>query len=617
MKHLVWLQLLLLGVHCTASESSAEPTQERPNILWITAEDMSPTLGCWGDEYAHTPNIDAFAARSVRYTKAFATAPVCSPVRSTLITGRYATSMGTQRLRSRFPLPQGVQAWPAYLRRAGYYCTNNVKTDYNTSDEQKLIRQAWNKNSNKAHWRGRAKGQPFFAIFNDMVSHQSRTMVWPYEQFKQQVQSQLSPEEIHDPANAPIPPWYPDTPIIRRTIARTYDCQTAMDKNTGRILDQLEQDGLADDTIVFFYADHGTGLPRGKRVLQDSGLHVPLLIHFPEKYAHLAPASPGESLDRLVSFVDFPPTILSLLGLPIPDYMQGTAFLGKSEGPPRTHVFGARDRVDEAFDLARSARDGRYLYIRTYMPHLSYNQPSSYPDLGEIRDEITALARAGKLAPGPQTDYAGPHRPREEFYDTEADPQQINNLIGNPNHVDRIATLRTRLRRWMIQVSDRGFLAEPDAWRRKGNPLKALVAAASLVGQGVHVQPQQVALLSDADPSIRYWGAVGLTAQKNPPAEPLRKALDDNAPFVRVEAAAALAKAGELDRALEVLRRELGGANLDVALHASRAIELLGVKARAAKPAMQKALERSTDKPGDRHMMLRFSTQAFLDELNR
>ncbi len=304
----------------------------RPNILWITCEDMNPNLGFLGDEYARTPNLDKLAQESVYFERAFATAPVCSPARSCLITGVYATSLGTQNLRSKFPIPSFMEGFPSYLRKEGYFCTNNVKTDYNTANEPAIIKASWDQCSASAHWRNRKPGQPFFAVFNDMTTHQSRTMVWPYERFKKEVQAELSAEERHDPAEAPVPPYYPDTPIVRRTIARYYDCITVMDKHVGKLLSQLKEDGLFEDTIIFFFSDHGAGLPRHKRALYDTGLHVPLLVRFPEKWRHLAPAGPGERVGRLVSFVDFPPTVLKLAGIKVPSYMQGIPF--KKEAVP-------------------------------------------------------------------------------------------------------------------------------------------------------------------------------------------------------------------------------------------------------------------------------------------
>jgi len=623
---------------------SREPAP--PNILWITVEDMSPDLGAWGDDYARTPNIDRLAAESVRYTGAFATAPVCSPSRSTLITGVYATSLGTQRLRSRFPIPAEIRGFPSYLRAAGYYTTNNVKTDYNTSDEARLIEESWDESSETAHWRGRSDGQPFFAVFNDMVTHQSRSMSWSYEEFQEKVQSRLSPEEIHDPAGAPVPPYYPDTPVVRKTLARYYDCISVMDQDVGRILAELEEDGLAEDTIVFFFSDHGAGLPRHKRVLQDSGMNVPLLIRFPEKYQHLAPASPGETVDRLVSFVDFPPTVLSLLGIGIPEYMEGDAFLGAAAGEPREYVFGARDRIDEAYDLARSVRDHEYLYIRTYMPHLSYNQPSAYSDTADIRKEIERLAADGRLE-GAQLAYAGPLRPREELYAVQQDPHQIENLVYSDARQEDLSRMRQELTRWIRDTHDVGFLPEADAWARIGDgtpyalardpdayPQPRITGAAALVGREDSLE-EQTELLGDPDAAVRYWAAVGLEASSRATEESregLRAALSDPSAVVRIAAAAALARhprdddgdadeasddPDDLDAAYTVLRAELGGDDLDAALLACRAIELLGPRTAPTVRAMREAAARFEDGEGDQALFIRFSTSAFLARLER
>ncbi|MCU0979804.1 MAG: sulfatase, partial [Pirellulaceae bacterium] len=464
------LSIVVFVLGASASASAAEPRPNpaligRPNVLWITAEDISPDLGCYGDAYAVTPHLDRLAREGVRYTHAFATAPVCSPARSCLISGLYATSLGTQHLRSLFPIPDQFPGYPAYLRKAGSYCTNNEKTDYNTANERALIAASWDECSGRAHWRKRPAGQPFFSVFNLMVSHQSRASVWSWEQFETAISQILAPAERHDPDRAPVPPYYPDTPTVRRTLARYYDCVTAMDKEVGRILDELAADGLAEDTIVFFYGDNGRGLPRGKRTLYDTGLREPLIIRFPQKYQHLAPAAPGQTVDRLVSFVDFAPTVLSLTGLPPPPHMQGVAFLGPHAGPPRDAVYGARDRVDEAYDLARSVRDRRYLYIRNYAPHLSWNQPEGFSDNAPMRQEITRLAAGGKLNTA-QLAYAGPCKPLEELYDTAADPHQVHNLAASPEHREVLERMRQLHRQGVLETRDLGFLPEAEVWQR-------------------------------------------------------------------------------------------------------------------------------------------------------
>ena len=625
-----WAALWLASTPCPAG---GPKKPDRPNILWITVEDMSPTLGCWGDTYARTPNIDALAGRSITYSRAFATAPVCSPSRSCLITGCYATSLGTQRLRSAFPVPDYMTGFPSLLRQAGYYCTNNVKTDYNTANEKTIIKASWDECSRTAHWRRRKQGQPFFCVFNDMTSHQSRTMVWPYEQFQKQVQSRLTPGEIHDPQRAPVPPYYPDTPIVRRTIARYYDCITVMDQNTGRLLRQLEEDGLAENTIVFFFSDHGSGMPRHKRALLDSGLHVPLFVFFPKRYRHLAPAPAGTTVDRLVSFVDFPPSVLSLCGIEIPSYMQGVPFLGPSVGAPRQYVFGARDRVDEVLDLARSVRDQRYLYIRNYMPHLSYHQPSAWPDQSEIRPEITrVVTEQGKSVAAPLWHYAGPTRPLEELYDVQADPRNLNNLANLPQHREELERMRGSLRQWEEDSHDFGFVPEALAWQISAGstpfdvsqdpqryPLSRLLEAAALVGQGPQTLSRLQKLLVDKEPAIRYWGAVGLVAlgkEASSARAALVRALGDQTPSVRIEAANALQRMGHPDQALPVLNEALRDTNLEVVLHAARTIELLGPRVCGkAIPQMRKTLAR-VRRGGGTEMFVRFSVEAFLQQLD-
>jgi N-sulfoglucosamine sulfohydrolase len=595
---------------------------DRPNILWFTAEDMSPTLGCWGDEYATTPNIDALCEESTRYTHAFATAPVCSPCRSCLITGCYATSLGTQRLRTEFPIPDFMTGFPTYLREVGYYCTNNVKTDYNTSDEPRIIRESWDESSDTAHWRNRPdKDAPFFCVFNDMTTHQSRTMVWPYQQFQNQVQSRLTEDLIHDPETVPLPPYYPDTPLVRQTQARYYDCVSVMDLNIAKILAELEEDGLAEDTIVFFYSDHGSGMPRHKRDLHDSGMHVPLLIRFPEKWRHLAPTAPGESTDRLVSFVDFAPTVLSLCDIELPDYMQGEPFLGKAseDVEPREYVYGARDRVDEVFDLSRSVRNGKYLYIRNFMPHLPWHQPSAWPDQGEFRDEFNRLSRAiqsGEMTEedftAPQWAYLAAPKPLEELYDCEADPMNLVNLAVDAPHYDAMNNddyaemwiMRKELFSWMQDYCDLGAIPESIAWSLLSEETPTpwdfqfnITEAYQLLNYTNHFdcmriffQPDHfgihnsIATWKQCDDVERFWETAlwreGDVSEEHA-VQLFHAALNDDFPTIRIEAAGALARYEEhREEALAVLAKviseddgsQVDGANL---LHATRTIELI------------------------------------------
>jgi N-sulfoglucosamine sulfohydrolase len=626
------LLICLMGIWLLDARLAAAAESARPNILWLTAEDLSPHLGCYGDSYARTPVLDDLASRGVRYTRAFATAPVCSPARSTLITGMYATSLGTQRLRSQFPVRPEIRGFSAWLREAGYHCSNNVKTDYNLRDEPAFIDDAWNESSPQAHWRNRKSGQPFFAVFNFMTTHQSRTGVWPHDEFEREIGSKLTSEERHDPAAANLPPYYPDTAEARRAWARYHDCITKMDREAGELLAQLDADGVADNTIVFFYGDHGMGMPRGKRVLHDSGLNVPLIVYFPEKWRHLAPAPGGGTSDRLVSFVDFAPTVLSLCNVQVPGNMQGVAFLGPAAGNPRRYVYGARDRVDEAFDLARSVRDDRWLYIRNFMPHLSWMQPERFSDGSTFRQELKLLAAAGKLGPGPMT-YAASRRALDELYDTHADPHQLNNLADDPEHQEQLASLRAELRRWLIESRDTGFLTEPQVWERIGQDctpqemartparydLERLIQAADKVGR--EVWKEQVELLAHADDGVRYWAAVGLhaTARTGRLGEAarsaLQKQLDDPAPVVRIELASTLAALGPSEEAFAALAQALNHSAPEVVLHASRAVELLGERARPLLPVMRQTLEdaRGNEHLGDMPMFIRFSLEAALD----
>lgn len=616
-------RLLLIGVG-VVTVASAGRAADRPNIVWITAEDMSATLGCYGDDFATTPHLDALARESTRYTHAFATAPVCSPARACLINGLIAATQGTHAMRSEFPLPDEMVGFPKRLRDLGYYTTNNGKTDYNSAAAERIIAASWDESSDEADWRGRDPGQPFFAVFNLMTSHQSRTMVWPYDRFRDEVQSRLGADQIHDPADAPIPPYYPDTPTVRKTVARYYDCVTAMDAEVAAILERLERDGLADDTIVFFYSDHGSGMPRHKRVLFDSGTHVPMLIRFPEKYRRLASTEPGETDDRLVSFEDFGPTVLSLAGVPsLPDFIRGRPFLGPLDTAPREFVYGHRDRVDEAIDLARSVRSRDYLYIRNYMPHLSWNQPYAWGDQGELRHEFYALAESGNATPA-QLQYVGSSRPREALFDCNADPLNLTNLIHSPDHREIARRHREASRRYLLESRDLGFVPEPELWRRIGDATPMawaatrsdddrdrLLEAASAVGSDD--ESETLRRLRDEDPAVRYWAAVACNAMTRlspTMADALVKALPDDSAAVRIEAAGALARHGHAEPADRAFARLLESDDRTVLLHTARTIELLGEPRHHH--AMKRLADRFESEPGDLAWFIRFSTGGYL-----
>lgn len=431
---------------------------DRPNILWITCEDISPDLGCYGDSYARTPNLDKFATQGVRMLNAFSTYGVCAPSRSSIITGMYPASIGTQHMRSKGVPPPYVKCFTEYLRAAGYYCTNNAKTDYNFDAPL----TAWDESSNMAHWRHRAPGQPFFAVFNILTTHESQIRLAP-DEFARKTR-RLRPEDRHDPAKAPIPPYYPDTPVVRRDWANYCDLITTMDLEFADRLKELEDDGLADNTIVFFFSDHGRGLPRCKRWCYEGSTHIPMMIRWPGKIA------PGTVRDDLVSFVDLAPTLLSLAGLKPPAYLQGQPLslsspTGERGTKPREYVFVARDRMDEAYDIVRGVRDKRYRYLRNAQAMKPYCQYIDYMEQMPTMKELRRMNKDGTLV-GPARLFMLPEKPDEELYDDSVDPHNINNLAKSPQHQNILRRMRAALDKHMKNTRDTGLIPEDELKER-------------------------------------------------------------------------------------------------------------------------------------------------------
>jgi arylsulfatase A-like enzyme len=424
---------------------AATPTVERPNILWLSFEDHGPQLGCYGDDYAETPVLDGLAASGVRYERCWSNAPVCSTARTTLITGRYATSLGAHHHRSRLPLPEDVHFFPQLLREAGYFCTNNRKEDYNL-DKPK---GTWDMSGNSAHWRKRAPGQPFFAVVNVTVSHESQIRKRPHEL-------------VHDPAEFELPPYYPDLPEIRRDWAQEYDKGTEMDTRLGQILAQLREDGLEEDTIIFAFGDHGSGMPRHKRWPGDSGQRVPLILVVPDKWKHLRPEGyeSGALLERLVAFVDFGPTVLSLAEVQADAGMQGVPFLGKFNGPDKKYLFGYRGRMDERDDEVRVITDGRYVYMwnldgaRPHGAHVSYQfeTPTTKAWYEYARDHPDA--------PAAIRDYWFGNRGRSDLFDLDSDPHEVFDLSTNEEHESIRESLRAELMSLLRRELDLGVVPE-------------------------------------------------------------------------------------------------------------------------------------------------------------
>ncbi len=581
-----------LGAAALVADASAEakPAAKRPpNILWITCEDISPNLGCYGDKFAASPNLDRFASEGVRFTNAYGITGVCAPNRSCLITGVLPSTLGSHDMRSRTRLPSNIKCFSEYLRNSGYYCTNNSKTDYNFP----VPKRAWDESSGKAHWRKRKDGQPFFAVFNFTITHESRCRGKPKDTAR------------FDPAKVPIPPFHPDTLEVRQNWANYYENILTMDRQAERILKQLKEDGLADDTIVFFFSDHGAGMPGVKKWVWEGGLHVPLMVRFPAKYAGWSPGKAGGVSDRLVSFVDFAPTVLSLAGVKIPPHMQGRAFLGAKAGEVRRYVFAIRDRMAERYDTVRVVRDKQFQYMRNYMPHLTWSQYTSYTEQMPTMKVWRKLAGQGKLN-AVQARYFQPTKSMEELYDTAADPHQIKNLAGNAKYKPVLERMRRELREWMKKTHDMGLLPEYEMHRRsagstphelahdkKKHPQEQLMAAAD-VANAMDPQklPQLVKLLADAEPAVRWWAAVGLTAlgkEAAPAAGALERAMEDDSPLVRVAAADAMCNLGKHDKALPVLIKGLQHETPFIRLRAINVLDRIGDRARPALPQIRKA----------------------------
>jgi arylsulfatase A-like enzyme len=567
----------------------AQQEKNPPNILWIVSEDNSPFIGAYGDEFATTPNIDQLARRSVLYENAFATAPVCAPARSSLITGVYPPSMGTMHMRSIYPIPSDIRFFPQYLREAGYYTSNNAKKDYNTIDQP----EAWNESSNTATYKNRKSGQPFFAVFNIGISHESS--------LHEKVDNLR-----HDPEEVPIPPYHPATPEMKHDWAQYYDKVEDMDARVGEILQELQDAGLAENTIVFYYGDHGGVLARSKRFMYESGLHIPLIIHFPEMYQDLAPVNPGNSTDRIVSFVDFAPTVLSLAGISVPEYMQGHAFLGEQKAAPRDYAFAFRGRMDERIDMVRSMRDEKYRYVRNYMPHKIYAQYIEYLWRAPSMRSWEKAFQEGKTNEVQSRFWK--EKPVEELYDVSKDPHNINNLAQDPDYKDVLERMRKANRDYIKEIKDVGFIPEAmiseisetttmyEYARSGAYELEKILEAAELASLGdVENMDELVQDLGDPDPVVRYWAAVGFTIlgeEAEPAQQELLKALDDSQVAVRIAAAEALYELGETAAAVEALAEDLKVNNKMARVQALNVLENMEEHAIPALPEVEKLVDR-------------------------
>ncbi|MEM9366244.1 MAG: sulfatase-like hydrolase/transferase [Planctomycetota bacterium] len=630
----------------TPLSAQGADSQSRPNILWIVAEDMSRNLGCYGDDYAKTPHLDALAARGVLYSRFFAESPMCSPSRSTIITGMHNGPLGTSQMRSNHLVPDFVEPFTRYLRDAGYYCTNNVKTDYNLSSdgsgtEHSFVARAWDACSRNAHWRDAPADRPFFCVLNFMDTHQSRTSRNEWEYFVNQVQSHLKPDQIHDPADAVVPPHYPDSKLSRRTIARYYDCVSALDDFVGKQLAELKASNRADNTIVFFYSDHGAGLPTGKGVASSFGLRVPLIVSMPDSLDAMVQVAPPRKNDtlrmsnRLTCFADLAPTMLAVAGVRVPSYMHGTPFLATSAEAP-AFVWGTRDRMDETLETTRWVTDGRFMLVRSYRTDVPVDQQtltSRYNAKGELCQEIRELKKAGQLTPV-QEHFWGDRRPGVTLYDQELDPWNLNDLSTDPSYAAHRVQLLEELEFELWGEPDLGFWTEPDltnaeqqgtAYDQTSIEQFPLADVLDIMRTGS--ESDWVHALQDECLIVRYWALESLIGKGDKTIRShfssIQSLMDDPSDGVRVRAAGAIARLTGDRRALNLLADAMLSDNQWTACRAARMLQEAGSQSRPVLESMRSALAlRSAGfEDGVRgsrpvHTGLQFALEAAIEDLD-
>jgi len=586
----------------------------RPNILWIVAEDMSPHWSCYGETTIRTPNIDRLAREGALFKQAFVASPVCSPSRSAMVTGMYQTTIGAHHHRSSYPgseiyLPKHIKLLPEYFKQHGYYTVNGGpkttvyhknlhrkdrklgKTDYNFIWDPAIY------DSND--WKDRKPGQPFFAQLQLRGGKYRKAQV---------------PDPV-DPANVKLPPYYPDHPVIREDWARYLNSIVYLDIQVGKILQRLEDEGIADNTAVFLWTDHGISHARGKQFLYDEGIRVPLIIRCP------GVIDTGTVREDLVIHIDIAATSLYMAGITIPDYMEGRPLFGP-DYKPRDYIFAARDRCDETLDCIRCVRTKRYKYIRNFYPDRAHLQPNRYKDNKQIIKTMRKLLAEGKLNPIQARIFACP-RPIEELYDLQNDPYEMNNLAGSGEHQDTLSPairlagehLRATLLKWMRRTNDLGLVPEPELeqlakkydsryaiLRHKENSdlIDGILKVIELGEQSEPVVGKLISAVKDERPSVRWWAARklgnlarhtsgGQGRQAEAAASVLRAALKDSSAGVRVECARALCKMDMESIALPVLLRELKNDNQVVRHYAALALEDIGEKSRPLLGALRAA----------------------------
>ncbi len=445
---------------------------KRPNILWLVTEDMGAYIPSFGDSTIQTPNLSRLAAEGMIYPNLFSTSGVCAPSRAAIATGMYPSSIGANHMRTNSNTketglkayealpPSGVKMISELLRVNGYYCTNNYKEDY----QFKAPVTAWDESSPYAHWRNRDEGQPFFAVFNFTDTHESglfepygfrhietrhyhsgdTSYTWASDRMTEEETPVHLPKDTH----FSIPPYLPNTEVVRRDMWKLYNNISEMDRQVGAVLRQLDEDGLMENTIIFFYGDHGGPLPRQKRLIYESGLNTPMILRFPNKQLS------GTKDDQLISFIDFAPTLLSLAGIDPPAYMQGQAFLGNYKASEkRKFIHAAADRFDAITDVIRAVRDDQFKYIRNYRPWQGYYLPVAYRERIPTMQELLKLKEQEKLN-SIQAQWFRESKVPEELFNCKADPHELSNLISDPAYSDKLKELRDEMNRWLEAIGD-------------------------------------------------------------------------------------------------------------------------------------------------------------------
>lgn len=530
--------------------TSVASAADKPNILWLTCEDNNVNwVGCYGNPFADTPNIDKLAKEGFQYMHCYSNAPVCAPQRSTWITGIHAISMGTHPMRSRYPIPHDkIKYYPDLLKQAGYYVGNARKTDYNIGGRPDG--EAWD--TNKVNWNTLKAQQPFFMVINSTKSHESRAF------------GDIN-NTTHSPDKVRLAKYHPDIPDMRKNYAHYHDAVKNMDADIGNALAELEKAGLAENTIVIHNSDHGGVITRSKRFLFNSGTHCPLIIRIPEKFKQLRPGRVGSKVDDIVSFVDMPKTWLSICGIKPPAYMQGKVFLGPDSETRDYHV-SFRTRMDERCDNVRAIRDQKFLYIRNYMPYAPWGQHLNY--LWNMKATLAweAYHKAGKT--NAITGRFFGTKPMEELYDTTVDPDNVHNLIDDPQYSNEVKRLSEKLDEWQLKHYDSGLLPESEIVKRSeecGKTIYEMVRDPKLYNLKGYQKAAALALernpenlktfyknLEDKDSGIRYWAIVGcfnLQPDASLDMDIIRKSLTDDSDHVRVMAAWILYRDGDKETA--------------------------------------------------------------------